>query len=391
MRFLRNLAVAVLLVYAGLSIAKYVLPERFAVNAPISDMLFGWDRGNAAAGSLLVPRGFSIGLYAADIHYARMLRFTPKGDLLVSTPRTGEIKILVADHNGDGAADAIRTVIGDLNNPHGIDLFEGQLYIAEEDAVGRVAFNSDTGLITGGYQRIVSNLPTGGGHSTRTVRVGPDRKLYVTVGSSCNACIEEDERRAAMLRFDLDGGNGEVFARGLRNSVGFDWRPQDGAIYATDNGRDLLGENTPPCELNRIEQGRHYGWPYFYGDNQPDPDVPAPFAMLTVPPVHGFRAHNAPLGISFVRNKNAPPSLRGAALVALHGSWNRTVRDGYKVVSLHWLDNDRIEERDFLWGFEHNNELTGRPVDVAEGPDGAFYVSSDYAGAVYRVVWDKEN
>ena len=391
MRFLRNLAVAGALVYACLLIARYALPERFAVNAPIAHFLFGWEGDSAAAVEpLSVAKGFSIGLYAADIQYARMLRFTSNGDLLVSTPRNGEIKILGADRNGDDRADSVRILISDLNSPHGIDIFEGQLYVAEEDAVGRIAFDPLTGKVSGKYERIVSGLPDDGGHSTRTIRVGPDRKLYVTVGSSCNACLEQDERRAAMLRFDLDGGNAEIYARGLRNSVGFDWRPQDGAIYATDNGRDMLGDNFPPCELNRIEQGAHYGWPYFNGNNQPDPDnssAPPEIIAGAVVPVHGFRAHNAPLGISFVRNKNAPPPLQGAALVALHGSWNRTVKDGYKVVSLHWLDDGRIEERDFLWGFENNNELVGRPVDVAEGPDGAIYVSSDYSGAVYRIAW----
>lgn len=388
MRFLRNLGIAAALVFTAVTAGRYLWPERFAVNAPIAQILFGWEpSASAAAPPLSAPRGFSVQTFAAGVQYARLLRFTPKGDLLVSTPRTGDIKILTADANGDGCADAMRVLIGGLNRPHGLDLFEGRLYIAEEDAIGRVAFDAARGEIVGSYERIVRNLPSGG-HSTRTVRAGPDRKLYVTVGSSCNACIEQDHRRASMLRFDLDGGNGEVFAKGLRNPVGFDWRPQDGAIYATENGRDWLGDDLPPEELNRIEQGRHYGWPYLYGNNQPDPDfMPAEPEIIAnaMPPAHGFRAHNAPLGITFVRHPDADPGLRGAALVALHGSWNRTVKNGYKVVSLHWLADGRIEERDFLWGFLGENEMIGRPVDVAEGPDGAIYVSSDYAGAVYRV------
>lgn len=393
MRRWRNALIVAGLAVLIIAVGCRLVPERYAVNAPVAHMLFGLQpaKGSNLA-SLSVPEGFVAGVYAAGINDARMLRFTPKGDLIVSTPRSGSVKILLADGDGDGQADGVRTLIDGLNNPHGVELFEGAVFIAEEDAIGRIAFDAERGVVTGSYQRIVTGLPSDGGHSSRTVRAGPDRKLYVTAGSSCNACIERDRRRAAMLRFDLDGKNGEIFAEGLRNSVGFDWRPADGAIYATDNGRDLLGDDTPPCELNRIVQGRHYGWPYAYGNNIPDPD----FGPLTpdklgnnaalTPPVHGFRAHNAPLGITFVRHPRAPAMLRGAALVALHGSWNRSIKDGYKVVSLHWLADGRIEERDFLWGFlDKNEDPGGRPVDVAEGPDGAIYVSSDYGGAIYRI------
>lgn len=349
---------------------------------------------SSALSGLITAKGFLVSIYAAEVQNARMLRFTPKGDIIVSTPLSGDVKILEADRNGDGKADGMRTLIDGLRNPHGVDVFEGQLFIAEENAIGRMPFDVDKGIVSGNYVRIVTGLPSGAGHSSRTVRIGPDRKLYVTVGSSCNVCIERDQRRAAMLRFDLDGSNGEVFASGLRNSVGFDWRSSDGALFATDNGRDLLGDDMPPCELNRIEQGHHYGWPYAYGNNLPDPEFgsgnpgAAKKIAASIPPVHGFRAHNAPLGITFVRDPKAPEAIRGAALVALHGSWNRTKKDGYKVVSLHWLADGRIEERDFLWGFlQKGGKVTGRPVDVAEGPDGAIYVSSDFAGAIYRIAW----
>ena len=201
-------------------------------------------------------------------------------------------------------------------------------------------------------------------------------------------CEEADERRAAMLRFPAEGGAGTIYARGLRNAVGFDWQPGTNALYATDNGRDLLGDGFPPCELNRVEEGGFYGWPYVNGFGVSDPDLGgrAPTLESTArPPEHGFGAHNAPLGITFVRAADSPEWLRGAALVALHGSWNRTSKDGYKIVSLHWSESGLIEERDFLTGFELDEDVIGRPVDVAEGPDGAFYVSDDYAGLVYRV------
>jgi hypothetical protein len=211
----------------------------------------------------------------------------------------------------------------------------------------------------------------------------------VTVGSSCNVCIEEDERRAAMLRFRLDGSEPEIYARGLRNAVGFDWRPGTGELFATDNGRDLLGDDQPPCELNRVVRGGDYGWPVANGERQLDPDFGAgqeARAAASIPPAHAFAAHNAPLGITFLRNERHPEPYRGRALVALHGSWNRTRKDGYKVVSLAWNETGAVREEDFLTGFLVDEDVIGRPVDVAEAEDGTLFVSDDYAGAIYRIV-----
>ncbi|HET7294239.1 MAG TPA: PQQ-dependent sugar dehydrogenase, partial [Vicinamibacteria bacterium] len=225
-------------------------------------------------------------------------------------------------------------------------------------------------------------------HWTRTIRFGPDGWLYASIGSSCNVCMEEDRRRAAIVRYRSDGSGEELYATGLRNAVGFDWRPGTDELFATDNGRDMLGDEFPPCELNRVVAGGFYGWPFANGDRVPDPEYgrgrEADVAR-SIPPVHGFRAHNAPLGIAFVRAANAPSELKGAALVALHGSWNRTKKDGYKVVSLHFEADGRVSERDFLAGFLKDEHVIGRPVDVAEGPEGALYVSDDYGGAVFRV------
>jgi glucose/arabinose dehydrogenase/cytochrome c553 len=382
-------------VLAGASIAAchWILPERFAVNAPIAHLLF--QRGIDAppeemvAERLRVPRGFSIGRFHTGLPNARFLRLTEAGDLLVSVPRTGSIHLLERDSDGDGRADAGRTLLEGLTSPHGLDLHEGWLYVAETNAIGRIRFDSDQRETRGAYQRIATGLPEKGNHWTRTLRVGPDDRLYVSIGSSCNACEEKDPRRAAMLRMALDGSGQEILATGLRNSVGFDWQPATGDLFATDNGRDLLGDDFPPCELNRITPGGFYGWPYANGDNQPDPDFGAGHEAqiaTALPPVHRFRAHNAPLGIVFLRNQPAGDPYHEAALVALHGSWNRTQKDGYKVVSLHWDQDGGIEERDFAVGFERDGELIGRPVDVAEDRDGAIYVSDDYAGVIYRVM-----
>jgi mono/diheme cytochrome c family protein len=235
---------------------------------------------------------------------------------------------------------------------------------------------------------IIKDLPRGGNHWKKTLRFGPDGLLYMTVGSSCNVCSEVDERRAAMLRFTAAGAFVDIYATGLRNSAGFAWRGADGALYATDNGRDLLGDDFPPCELNRIEQGGFYGWPYANGDRVPDPDLGAgrdAVIAASIPPAFAFRAHNAPLGIVFLNSDRHPIALRGAALVALHGSWNRRTKDGYKVVALHWNADGSIRSEDFMTGFLNDSTVIGRPAELAEDADGAIYVSDDYANAVYRI------
>ena len=368
-----------------------ILPERYAINGPIAQVLWGRQidppAANRVGDVLSVPPGYEIELYATDVPVARMLRFSSTGDLLVSLPRVGAVALLERDRDGDGAADAKRILVSGLRRPHGLDFHGRWLYVAETDSVGRIAFDPDTGLVSGDYERVVTGLPGGGNHWSRTLRFGPDGWMYVAIGSSCNVCIEGDPRRAAIVRYRPDGSGEELYATGLRNAVGIDWRPADGALYATDNGRDFLGDDFPPCELNRVEAGAFYGWPFANGDRDPDPDLGSGRDAEiedSLTPVHDFRAHNAPLGIAFVEHP-ALPSLSGSALVALHGSWNRSTKDGYKVVSLHWSAAGEIEERDFVTGFERDERVFGRPVDVAIGPEGGIYISDDYAGVIYRV------
>lgn len=390
----RALAALVLLL-VGVGACNLLLPEEYVVNADLGNLLFG--RGiEAPPPSVVAERiravdGLQVVIWARDIPNARMLRFTPAGDLLVSQPRRGQILLLLDDRDGDGLSDGRRVLIDGLDRPHGLDLHGSHLFIAEAGHISRFDFEESgpgTARVVGAAVRIVEGLPEGGNHWSRTLRFGPDGGLYLSIGSSCNVCEESDPRRAAILRFEPDGSGGEIHARGLRNAVGFDWQPGTNELYATDNGRDLLGDDYPPCELNRVERGGFYGWPYANGDREPDPDFGEGHAeeiAASIPPVHGFAAHNAPLGITFVRQSDPPAELEGAALVALHGSWNRTVKDGYEVVSLHWDDSGTVEERAFLTGFNLDDDVIGRPVDVAEGSEGAFYVSDDYAGVVYRV------
>lgn len=340
-----------------------------------------------SAGRYRLPDGFSLELYANNLPRARFLRFTPGGDLLVSRPHSGDILLLRKDADGDGHPDKIETLIDGLTRPMGMDFLGDLLYIAESNRIGRVQFDSAAGSLAGTYEPLVEGLTDNGNHWSKTIGFGPDGMLYLSQGSTCNVCTEQDARRATMMRFRPDGSGGEIIATGLRNSAGFDWAPWSGELYATDNGRDLLGDDFPPCELNRIEPGHFYGWPYFNGDNLPDPDMgadPLADARRPTPPAHGFAAHNAPLGISFIDSRGWPAGYERTALVALHGSWNRSTPDGYKLVALNWTDRG-IEERDFLTGFNQDGTISGRPVDVAQGPDGAIYVSDDYSGAIYRI------
>jgi glucose/arabinose dehydrogenase len=283
----------------------------------------------------------------------------------------------------------VRTLLEGLDRPHGIDLADGWLYVAETGAVRRVRFDAAARAVSGPLEQ-VATLAGGGMHFTRTLRVGPDGALYVTAGSSCNVCIETTPR-AAMLRIDPATGAVTPYAEGLRNTVGFDWQPGTGAIYGVDNGRDLLGDNYPPDELNRIVAGGFYGWPFWHADNVPDPEFgthPAAAGRQPIAPAYAFGAHVAALSINFFAPDRAPPGFERAALVGQHGSWNRSELSGYRVSSLHWAADGRVTERDFAVGFVQEGTVTGRPVDALPGPDRAVYVSDDYAGAIYRIAWD---
>lgn len=335
------------------------------------------------AEQLRVPEGYAVSIFARDLPSARLMVPTAEGDLILSQPRGGLVVLLEADRNGDGWSDGRRTLFAGLDRPNGVDLHDGWLYIAEATRVSRVRFDATSRAVEGELQPLVTDLTADGGHWRKTARIGPDGKLYLGQGSTCNVCLEKDPRRATVMRFELDGSNGKVIATGTRNPYGFDWAPWDGALYATENSRDLLGDDLPPDELNRIVEGGFYGWPYVHGADVIDPEFgPGNAAIIdqAIAPAHAFRAHNAPLGIRFLRHQER------TALVALHGSWNRREPDGYKVVSLHFGDDGRIEERAFLDGFRGTHGLIGRPVDVAEGVDGSIFVSDDYAGVIYRVV-----
>jgi len=389
-RILQILGVLVLLLALLVGGVLVFVPVNFTA---VFNVMFGYSIAAPSQDTitqrLKVPEGFSIGLYASGLKKVRLMEFSRSGDLLASQPREGKVVLLKRDAESDGRHNGQVTLLQGLNAPHGIAFYQDWLYIAEKDAVGRVKFDHQSGKLAGDYQRIITELPADGNHWSKSIRIRDD-KLYVSIGSSCNVCIEADQRRATVMIFDVDGSNGRIYADGLRNSVGLDFAPWDGSLYATDNGRDLLGDDYPVCELNKIEDKAFYGWPYInaFGDLDPEFGTGQEAKLADdKEPVFGFAAHNAPLGMRFIRQAKVPAGYQRTALVALHGSWNRSSADGYKVVALHWDADGKISSEDFFTGFEKGGDIIGRPVDIAEGPDGCIYVSDDFSGSIYRVCY----
>ncbi|MEX1667092.1 PQQ-dependent sugar dehydrogenase [Zhongshania arctica] len=394
MRILRSIIYVLIVLMATPFLLVHYGPSGVATTSKVAlNALFGYGGDEPSADivrqQLDVADGFRLDLYATGLGKIRFMYATEAGDILVSRPRSGEVLILKADANRDGSPDDVSVLLSDLTRPHGIDYLNGWLYVAESNAVGRIAFDAVSGRVSGVYTRVVTGLGDKGNHWTKTLRAGSDGWLYLSSGSTCNVCEEEDPQRASVMRFKPDGSELSIYATGLRNSVGLDWAPWSNELFGTDNGRDLLGDDFPPCELNNIVEGGFYGWPYIntstldpdYGDKLPKD---SPENLL---PAHEFKAHNAPLGIRFLRH-SAVAGFERSALVALHGSWNRSVPDGYKVVVLKWQPDGTIIESDFVSGFLQNGNLLGRPVDVTEARDGTIYISDDYSGSIYRVLPD---
>lgn len=340
--------------------------------------------------SLRLPPGFVVETFARDLLTPRMMAWSPGGMLHVSQPLDGSI-VALPDGNGDGMADEVRIWARGLDRVHGLAFHDGHLYVAETGRVLRYPFVEGRAA-EGEPETLIADVPPGGQHWTRTIAFGPEGALYVSVGSSCNVCEEEDPRRAAVTRYDRLGGEETLFAAGLRNSVGLAFHPISGQLWATDNGRDWLGDDLPPEEINVLREGGFYGWPYAYGERVPDPEFGsrAPDRVAdSIPPLVSLQAHTAPLGLAFYTGGQFPEEYRGDLFVAQHGSWNRSSPVGYQVVRVELGGPEGSTPgavRTFLTGFLQPRGAWGRPVDVSVGPtDGALYVTDDRAGAVYRI------
>lgn len=338
-----------------------------------------------------LPEGFQISLFAKDLGDARFFVFD-SGDNAYLTDRGGGRLLFIKDTDSDGVSDETIVVDKGLDTPHGIDLYKGDLYVAEET---RVVVYKD--INNGKYSEkktLISNLPSGG-HATRTVIVGPDEKLYLSIGSSCNVCVESDKRRAAVVRYNLDGTGETLFASGLRNSVGILFHTENGEtkLWSVENGRDRIGDDIPPEEVNIVEEGKNYGWPYCHGNGENSPEYKdrVDYCKTTTYPYYSMQAHSAPLGFNFapdMEKGNFPASLKNFLFIAFHGSWNRTEPTGYKVVyfdrSGEYSALDR--EKDFITGWQDKDEkVWGRPVDIRFNSKGEMFVSDDKAGALYRI------
>lgn len=329
----------------------------------------------------------SVTIFAERLGKPRMMAFSPSGVLFISITQQGRV-VALPDDDSDGKADKVVNIITNLNLPHGLAFHENNLYIAEEDRIIRLK-NLQEDFTYEAKEVILSGLPATGNHFTRTLVIGPDENLYISVGSSCNVCVEKHPWRAAVLKTDINGRGVKVFAKGLRNSVGIIFHPETQELWGTDNGRDWLGDDLPPEEINIIKEGGDYGWPYCFGQKTPDTEFDKRLdqntCAVTNSPQYELGAHMAPLGLRFYQGMQFP-ELQGNLLVALHGSWNRSVPVGYKVIGLKLEKNKIISEHTLLiLSNLPNKPEKFRPVDIIVGNSGEIFISDDYNGIIYRV------
>lgn len=339
---------------------------------------------------LQLPSGYTIHVFASGLGKPRDLQFSPGGTLLVSDPAQGQVFAL-PDKNHNGVADSKKIIIGG-KHAHGLAFYGGKLFTANVTSVDR--YNWDENNLQANFEKELFPLPDNTDHNNRTITFNQSGNMYVSVGSTCNVCHEASNESATVMISNANGDNPHVFANGLRNAAFITVNPQTNELWGTEMGRDYLGDNLPPDEINIIRNGKDYGWPYCYGnqvhDNNFDP-AQSHSCSNTLSPVFQIPAHSAPLGLAFIHSSQFPTDEQNDLLVAYHGSWNRSSPIGYKVVHLKVNGNSITNSEDFLTGFLPSTATNGpdgslgRPVDMTFDSEGNLYISDDKAGNVYIV------
>ena len=422
------ISAVVVLALAGLYFGGvYLFKKIIGYNVPPIETPQPTNIDDSSLPFLKLPDGFKIDIFAKDLENPRVIAFDPAGRALVSETKTGKV-LMLKDSDNDGKAEDKVVILENLKQPHGLDFYTDlgkntYLYVAETHQVARYSYDTkNSKILSQKGQNIITTLPSEGRHFTRTIAFGPnfrksqiigtintqvETKLYISVGSSCDVCVETTTwKRAAILESDPAGTYTAEFAGGLRNSVFFTFHPKTKEIWATEMGRDNLGDNLPPDEINIVKVAgsedkfgaKRYGWPFCYGNKIRDikfnpekierTDIPSDCSK-TEPPAIEIPAHSAPLGLAFIPlNGGWPKEWEGDLLVALHGSWNSSVPVGYKIVRYDLDADGKVLSQkpiDFISGWFENGKTYGRPVDLKFGPDGILYISDDATGNIYTV------
>lgn len=337
-----------------------------------------------------LPEGFKIEMYSDNVPNARSMTLSPAGILYVGTRADDKVYAL-EDKDSDGVAEKKYILAQDMNTPNGVAFKDGNLYVAEINKVWKFE-GIETNLNKVKKPTLVAdNFPSDKHHGWKYIAFGPDGKLYVPVGAPCNICESKKEVYATITRMNQDGSDFEIFARGVRNTVGFTWHPETDEMWFTDNGRDMLGDDMPPCELNHAPRsGMHFGYPYCHGGDIADPTFGASYSCTDfVAPAQKLGPHVAPLGIKFYTGDMFPEEYQNDIFIAEHGSWNRSKKIGYRVVRVKMKNGKATSYEPFAYGWldEAEQEAFGRPVDVIIATDGAMLVSDDKAGVIYRITY----
>lgn len=344
-------------------------------------------------GQLKVPEGFTIQPFAQGLGNSRIIAVSDQGFVYVSRREEGDV-LLLKDENGDGKADKAPVQVVSRAQAHGLAINGNKFYLVTVKEVFVADIRQDGTL--GPLEMIIGDLPDSGQHPNRVMAFGPDGMLYISVGSTCNACNESNAENATVLRATPDGKSRTIFASGLRNTIGFDWNRQTGELWGLDHGIDLLGDDVQPEELNKLEQGKQYGWPHVFGKGDIYPQS-TPVGGLTkeqwreqsVPMVLGYTAHAAPMQMKFYSGTSFPAEYAGDAFATMRGSWNRNPASGYEIVRIHFENGEPKSIEPFLTGFLTDGGRThfARPVGLAVAKDGSLLMADDTNGVIYRVAY----